>query len=70
MDAAEWLATYAAELGVAPPDEETVERLLELAGIAAHSSERIAAPITTWLVGVAGLDVERALELGRHLSSD
>lgn len=51
-----WIAAFAAELGVDPPTEETVEILLDLAGVAAHSSERIAAPIACYLVGIAGLD--------------
>jgi C4-dicarboxylate transporter len=50
----EWIARFAAELGVDPPDEDTVEALLALAGTAAHASERTAAPIACYLVGVAG----------------
>jgi Domain of unknown function (DUF6457) len=50
-----WLARVAtlpdlADVGVSP-DEQRV--LLELARIAAHQSERIAAPITTYLIGLA-----------------
>ena len=41
--------------------------VLDLAGIAAHSSERIAAPIACWLIGRAGLDPEDALNLARDL---
>ena len=36
-----------------PPDEEEVRGLLDLAGTAAHSSERTAAPIACWLAGRA-----------------
>jgi hypothetical protein len=49
----EWIATFAAELGVDPPDADTVETLLALAGTAAHASERTAAPIACYLVGLA-----------------
>ena len=49
----EWIALFAAELGVDPPDAETVEVLLELAGTAAHASERTAAPIACYLAGIA-----------------
>jgi hypothetical protein len=49
----EWIALFAAELGVDPPDAETVETLLALAGTAAHASERTAAPIACYLVGQA-----------------
>jgi Domain of unknown function (DUF6457) len=50
----EWIAAFAAELGVEPPDAETVDTLLALAGTAAHASERTAAPIACYLVGLAG----------------
>ena len=53
----EWIAAFAAELGVDPPDAETVETLLDLAGTAAHASERTAAPIACYLVGLAGAAV-------------
>lgn len=64
-----WIAAFAARLDVDPPDQETIDQLLELAGVAAHASERIAAPIACWLVGRAGitplmaLDEARAVEL-------
>ncbi len=51
----EWIAAFAARVGVAPPDDDTVEQLLALAGTAAHASERTAAPIACYLVGLAGI---------------
>jgi hypothetical protein len=60
MTAQEWIAAFAKELGVDPPDEETWARLLDLAGTAAHSSERIAAPIACYLVGISGKPVTEA----------
>jgi hypothetical protein len=50
----EWIADFARALGVPPPDAGTVETLLDLAGTAAHASERTAAPIACYLVGLAG----------------
>jgi hypothetical protein len=38
----------------------TVEALLDLAGTAAHASERVAAPIACYLVGRAGVEVGAA----------
>ena len=61
MTGEEWVAAFAAELGVAPPDAATVEVLLNLAGAAAHASERTAAPIACYLVGLAGADPAVAL---------
>jgi hypothetical protein len=60
MTADEWIRVFADELGVPPPDETTVEQLLALAAVAAHQSERPAAPIACFLVGQAGVDPVRA----------
>lgn len=68
MDAREWIDAYAAELGIEPPSPEEVDTLLALAGIAAHASERQAAPISCWLAATAGLDPDRALALARQLA--
>lgn len=66
-DAATWLGHFAEALGVAPPNDETVERLLALAGVAAHSSERKAAPIACWLAATAGRSPSEALDVARGL---
>jgi hypothetical protein len=68
MDAPDWLRAFAAELGVEAPSDAEVETLLALAGVAAHASERIAAPITCWLTARAGVTPERALALAQQLS--
>jgi hypothetical protein len=67
--AQEWIAAFAARLDVEPPDQDTVDQLLELAGVAAHASQRIAAPIACWLVGQAGLAPLRALADARAVGS-
>ncbi len=61
----EWIATFAARLGVDPPDDDTVAALLELAGVAAHASERTAAPIACWLAGRTGTSPTDALATAR-----
>lgn len=61
----EWIAAFAEGIGAEPPDETVIEELLDLAGVAAHASERIAAPIACYLVGRAGLDVSEALARAR-----
>lgn len=68
--AAEWLAEFADALGVAAPDQATIDALLELAGSAAHASERIAAPIACWLVGTTGTAPEAALTIANSLSEE
>ena len=56
MDGREYVAAVAAQLGVEPLDDAAIDTLLALAGVAAHSSERIAAPLVCYLVGKAGAD--------------
>lgn len=68
MTAREWLAAYADRLGVEPPSDTEFETLLALAGVAAHSSERTAAPVACWLSARAGLDPEAALALAREVA--
>ena len=63
----DWIVAYAVELGIDPPDDATVDTLLELAGVAAHASERIAAPVACYLVGLAGVDPEEALTRARRV---
>jgi hypothetical protein len=63
----EWLTAFAAAAGIPAPTPDEVEVLLELAGVAAHASERTAAPITCWLAARAGLPPAEALALGRSL---
>lgn len=57
----EWIAAFAAEIGAEPLDDATIDTLLELAGVAAHASERIAAPVACYLAGLAGVDPAAAL---------
>ena len=51
----EWIAVFAGEVGVEPPSPQEVRELLDLAGIAAHASERTAAPLACWIAGRSGL---------------
>jgi hypothetical protein len=63
----DWLAAFAKALGTEPPDAATVEVLLDLAGVAAHGSERIAAPIACYIAGRMGIDPVEALSLAREV---
>jgi hypothetical protein len=65
--AEDWIASFADAVGAEPPDREQVDRLLKLAAVAAHSSERIAAPIACWIAGANGVDVERAVAIAEGL---
>jgi len=66
----EWIDAYCARLGVEPPSEADRERILALAGVAAHASERLAAPIACWIAGREGLALEDAMRVARELQSD
>jgi hypothetical protein len=67
--AEEWLAQFAEALGQPPPSEEELTALLELASVAAHSSERRAAPIACWLTARAGLDPAEARAVAEALTA-
>jgi hypothetical protein len=53
----EWIGAFAEQVGVERPSTEEVRELLELAGTAAHASERTAAPLACWIAGRAGLSL-------------
>jgi hypothetical protein len=53
----EWIAAFAREVGVERPSAEEIRELLELAGTAAHSSERTAAPLACWIAGRSELSL-------------
>lgn len=70
MTGSEWITAFAERLGLPALDERAVDALLDVASVAAHSSERLAAPLTCYLVGVAGVSPTEALELARTLSAE
>jgi hypothetical protein len=70
VSAREWTELFANRLGIAPPSEEEQGRLLELAGTAAHASERTAAPISCWLAARAGIDPGEACDAAKGLAGE
>ncbi len=58
MNAREWLDAYAAELGTDPPTNDEIKQILDLAAVAAHESERIAAPVACWVGGKVGASLD------------
>jgi hypothetical protein len=72
MDLTQWLTRLSAALGTDDVrlDEGTIKDLLDLTREAAHGVERVAGPLTTFLVGVAvgrGADVAAATEAATAL---
>jgi hypothetical protein len=51
----EWIASFAAETGVQRPSPQEISELLDLAAVAAHASERTAAPLACWIAGRSDL---------------
>ncbi|HET6692529.1 MAG TPA: DUF6457 domain-containing protein [Miltoncostaeaceae bacterium] len=69
MTEREWIDGFAAALGAASPDDDEVARILELAGVAAHASQRTAAPVACWMAAAAGLTSAQALEAARTVAA-
>ncbi len=67
--AEEWIAQFAEALGQPAPDAAQVTAVLELASVAAHSSERRAAPVACWLAALAGRDPADARALAEAISA-
>ena len=67
--AEEWIERFASAAGVDPPPRADVAGLLELASVAAHSSERRAAPIACWIAATAGLDPAEAKRIAESIAS-
>jgi Domain of unknown function (DUF6457) len=70
VNANEWLAEYAARLGTDPPTPDEFAAILDLAGAAAHSSERVAAPAATWLAARSGRPLDEALEVANAIEAE
>ncbi|HLH64208.1 MAG TPA: DUF6457 domain-containing protein [Solirubrobacteraceae bacterium] len=70
MNAPDWLAAYAQRLGVPAPSKDELKAVLDLAGEAAHRSQRIAAPVACWLAARAGVDLQQAIRLARETGGE
>jgi hypothetical protein len=70
VNATQWLAAYAQRLGIDAPTKDELKAVLDLAAEAAHSSDRIAAPVACWLAARAGADLEQAIKLAREVRGD
>jgi hypothetical protein len=67
--ATQWVRRFADALGVTPPTGDEIDDLLAIAGLAAHASERTAAPLSTWLVGRAGTEPKEARAAAQRLAT-
>jgi hypothetical protein len=69
MTGDEWVDAYCARLGVDAPSREDRAAVLAMAGVAAHASERIAAPIACWIAGREGLTLAEAMRVAREVAA-
>ena len=70
MNAKQWIAAYAEQLDTPAPTTDELKAILDLAAVAAHASERIAAPVACWLSAKAGRSLEESLALARAMSHE
>ena len=68
MNADEWVHHFAVELGAEPPSEEQVDQILKLAAIAAHGSERTAAPVACWVGAQTDRSAEELREVAKRIN--
>jgi hypothetical protein len=68
MNAKEWVAAYAEQLGVEPPTAAEFTAILDLAAEAAHASDRIAAQVACWLAAKADRSLDESLVLARGMT--
>jgi hypothetical protein len=70
MGGEDWVRAFAGLAGGPPPSEDEIGKLLKLAANAAHSSERIAAPLACWVAGREGLDLDEAIALAARVGEE
>lgn len=70
MDRSEWVQAFANEVGIEAPSEDEVAKVLDLAAVAAHGSERSAAPVACWLAAKSGRPLSEVLEMARSVVGD
>jgi hypothetical protein len=70
MNADEWLSAYADKLGTDPPTQTEIDDALAVASVAAHASQRSAAPLACWMAAKAGVSLDQALALARSIAAE
>jgi hypothetical protein len=70
MSREEWLRAFCERIGVDPPTAAEEEQLLELAAVAAHSSERPAAPLACWAAGKTGRSPDELRDIARAVNPE
>jgi hypothetical protein len=68
LTAEEWVEAFSRRAGLDPPSPDDMEQILRLASVAAHASERKAAPIVCWVAGTSGKPIAEMLRVGEGLT--
>jgi hypothetical protein len=63
----EWIDAFAREAGVERPSQQEIRELLELAGSAAHASERTAAPLACWIAGRSSISLQELCAIAERV---
>jgi hypothetical protein len=64
----EWVDAFCERLGAEPPTKDDRAAILALAGVAAHASERIAAPLACWVAGRHGVSLAEAMRVAHEVA--
>ncbi len=70
MTAEEWIRTFAEEIGSPAPTPQQMEEILRLASVAAHASERKAAPIACYLAGTTTHSLPQLITVAEGVGSE
>ena len=65
----DWVKAFADALGAESPSREEIGAILKLAAIAAHASERTAAPVACWIAGRDGRPLSELQEIAERVSA-
>ena len=68
MNAREWIDSFASELGAEPPTDDEFNAMLDLAAVAAHDSERVAAPVACWIGGASGRSLDELQAIAERIA--
>lgn len=67
MTGEEWVERFAQEMGSDRPSPEDTVEVLRLAAVAAHGSERTAAPLACWIAGRTGTSLAESIEVAERI---
>ena len=70
MTAEQWTQRFAEAVGGEPPSEAELTEILELAAVAAHASERKAAPVACWIAGRTGMPLPEAIAVAQRMAEE